>query len=179
MVRLRCVIYLIAVAADLFAVTSPIYAQTIDSHAAIEIINERGVDPLAGIWRTGTEGAIIAFLPVRGETQWFDIVMLDSHDMSVIPGQTIGHAFATGVIGVYDATFNKSSFNKKVRVIMTLEKDLRLTFKQYKKHLSLSLWRLLPYVFRNPVKKNDTRPTEIDGAVRLYPAAVQEGPVML
>lgn len=153
--------------------------QVIDTKAAVAMIDERGVDPLAGIWQTGGGDALIAFIPQNGNYQQFDIVLLDSHDMSVIPGRVIGHARSSNVTGTYDATFSKSSLHKTVKVIIRMDKNLRLTFQPYKQKLSLSLWRLLPYMFRNPVKQVDTRPSGVDGAVRLYPNSAQEGPVML
>ena len=117
-----------------------------DSASAREIIDNRGSDPLAGIWRIGGGGATVAFLPVAAGESEFDIVILDSPDMSVIPGRTIGHAVSTGKIGVYDATMPQKSVvgRKTVRCIITLGKDGRLSFEYYKQGYAVKLWRLLP-----------------------------------
>ncbi len=152
-----------------------------DRESAKQIIDSRGSDPLAGIWRIGGGGATVAFLPVRAGESEFDIVILDSPDMSVIPGQKIGHAASTGKIGIYDATMAQKSAigRKKVQCIITLGKDGRLAFQYYKQGYDVKLWRLLPYLFRVSVNKHDTRPATVDGAVRLYPPTGQGGPVML
>ncbi len=152
-----------------------------DIESAKQIIDSRGSDPLAGIWRIGGGGATVAFLPVAAGESEFDIVILDSPDMSVIPGQKIGHAVSTGKIGVYDATMaQKSTVGRKtVRCIITLGKDGRLSFAYYKQGYDVKLWRLLPYLFRVSVNRHDTRPSTVDGAVRLYPSTGQGGPVML
>lgn len=148
--------------------------------SAKNIIDSRGSDPLSGIWRIGG-GATVAFLPVENDCSAFDIIILDSNDMSVIPGTSIGHARATGKIGVYDAELShtRPGAPKKVRCIVTLGKDGRLAFDYYKQGYTVRLWRLIPYLFRFSVNRQDTRPNTADGAVRLYPPTGQEGPVML
>lgn len=153
----------------------------VSAAVAKEIIDSRGADPLAGIWRIGSDGATVAFLPEASAQSGFDIVILDSPDMSVIPGRKIGRAAATGKIGTYDATFQqlRSPGKKSVRCIITLGKDGRLSLDYYKQGYSVRLWRLLPYLFRFSVSRNDTRPASVDGAIRMYPPTGQGGPVML
>ena len=68
---------------------------------------------------------------------------------------------------------------KTVRCIITLGKDGRLSFEYYKQGYDVKLWRLPPYLFRVSVNRHDTRPSSVDGAVRLYPPTGQGGPVML
>ncbi len=156
-------------------------SQPVGFTSAREIIDSRGSDPLAGIWQLGADGATIAVLPTSPSASDFDIVILDSHDMSVIPGQSIGHARSTGKAGIYDASFVRSNIlgKKTVRCIITLGKDGRLSFDYYKQGYNVKLRRLLPYLFRFSVNRQDTRPTSVDGAVRLYPPTGQGGPLML
>lgn len=153
----------------------------ISMESAKEIIDSRGADPLAGIWRFGGDGATLAFVPVAAGESEFDIIILDSPDMSVIPGQNIGRAVSTGKVGVYDATMaqNRTLGHKTVRCIITLGKDGRLSLQHYKQGYEVRLRRLLPYLFPFSVNRQDTRPGSVDGAVRLYPPTGQEGPVML
>lgn len=163
------------------ALLSGAAAESVGFAAAKQIIDSRGADPLAGIWRIGGGGATVAFLPSGTSASDFDIVLLDSPDLSVIPGQTIGHAAATGRIGTYDASLARTQpGNKKtVRCIITLGKDGRLSFDYYKQGYTVRLWRLIPYLFRFSVNRQDTRPSSVDGAVRIYPPTGQGDPVML
>lgn len=172
---------ILAAAMTLTSLLTGAAGEPVSIGAARQIIDSRGADPLAGIWRIGGDGATVAFLPTGPSKPDFDIVILDSPDMSVIPGQTIGHATATGKTGTYDANFVRSqpAGKKTVRCIITLGKDGRLSFDYYKQGYSVRLWRLLPYLFRFSVNRQDTRPASVDGAVRLYPPTGQGGPVML
>lgn len=168
-------ICLIMSAADMAA------ADAMTQSAAREIIDSRGADPLGGIWRIGPGGAIIAILPVAASRGQFDIYLLDSPDMSVIPGGKIGSAVSTGANGTYDAEFSGAGklISKRQRFIITLSPDGTLAFKSYKKGKKISLWRWLPYLFRFSVSEYDTRPASVDGAVRIYPQGAYSGPTLL
>ena len=144
-------------------------------------VDSIGADPLGGIWRMGPDGATIAILPTPSSQGHFEIYLLDSPDMSVIPGQIIGSASATGSYGTYDAEFSGTGklISKRQRFILTLSSDGSLGFKSYKKGKKISLWRWLPYLFRFSVSDYDTRPSAVDGAVRLYPSNGPTGPTLL
>lgn len=148
---------------------------------ACEIIDSRGADPLIGIWRIGPDGAIIAIIPTYAASGQFDIYLLDSPDMSVIPGERIGSASATRQLATYDAVLANLGklLQKNQRFIITIERDGSLAFKSYKKGKRLSLWRLAPYLFRYSVSEQNTRPSSVDGAVRLYPSNGPAGPTIL
>ena len=156
-------------------------AEPMTRKKARETIDLRGADPLGGIWRMGAGGATIAILPAAATRGQFDIYLLDSPDMSVIPGKKIGSVTSTGSDGTYDAEFigQGKLMSKRERFIMTLTSDGNLNFKSYKKGRKLSLWRWLPYLYRFSVSEYDTRPTTVDGAVRLYPPGNFSGPTML
>lgn len=148
---------------------------------ARQIIDSIGTDPLSGIWRMGPDGATVAILPVTASQGRFNIYLLDSPDMSVIPGGLIGSAASTGANGTYDAEFAGTGkfVSKRQRFIMTLSPDGTLGFKSYKKGKKISLWRWLPYLFRFSVSDYNTRPSAVDGAVRLYPSNGPTGPILL
>lgn len=149
--------------------------------AAREIIDSRGADPLGGIWRMGPDGATIAILPVAASQGHFEIYLLDSPDMSVIPGGKIGSAVSTGAGGTYDVEFDGAGklTAKRQRFIITLSADGNLNFKSYKKGKKISLGRWLPYLYRVSVSDYNTRPTSVDGAIRVYPPGNYSGPTML
>lgn len=146
-------------------------AEAIGRKDACRLIDSESRDPVCGIWRMGGDGAEIAILPRRGYASQFDIIVVDSPDMSVMPGTKIGSVSATGKLGTYDAQFNarKGLLNRTLRYIMTLGKDDRLQFESYKKGKKVALWRWIPYLFRVTVTDYDTRPSGADGAVRVYP----------
>ena len=157
-------------------------AYALTRREACEIIDSRGADPLCGIWRIGGDGALVAILPATASTARFDIYLLDSPDLSVIPGEKIGSAAATGQPGTYDAelsTSPQSFLKKRLRYILTLDRDGYLSLKSYKQGKKVSLGRLLPYLFRISVTDVDTRPGSVDGAVKVYPASAPQGPVLL
>lgn len=138
------------------------------------MVDDGGGDPLEGVWRIAGDGAVFAVLPGEGGDT-FRLVIVDSPDMSVLPMTEFGTARRTAVAGRYDACMSASltsgaAVRRDRNLIISLSDDGRLIFEPYKKGLKLNLWRVLPYMFRFSVAAQDTRPSDIDGAVRLYPA---------
>lgn len=146
-------------------------------------INRYGSDPLCGIWQMGGDGATFAVIPEQGSSSRFDIVLVDSPDMSVMPGRLIGCAVTTGKTGTYDCEFfkdkGKGLLKRNKKFIIILGEDGRLTFNSYKQGKQISLWRWIPYLYRMTITDRDTRPSSADGAVRIYPEGYSSGPVVL
>lgn len=139
------------------------------------LVDEGSGDPIEGVWRIAGDGAVFAVLPGDGGDDTFRLVIVDSPDMSVLPMTEFGTARRTAVAGRYDACMSASltsgaPVRRDRNLIISLSDDGRLIFEPYKKGLKLNLWRVLPYMFRFSVAAQDTRPSDIDGAVRLYPA---------
>lgn len=155
--------------------------ETIGRRKACELIDSRGSDPLTGLWRMGGDGATFAVLPVEGSSTSFDIVIIDSPDMSVLPGTRFGHATTTGRSGTYDAELygDVNPTKRKLRYILSIDDNGLLTFKSYKRGKRIALWRWIPYLFRMTVSDYNTRPEGVDGAVKLYPAGAPIGPITL
>lgn len=151
------------------------------SRAKMRELIDSSADPLCGIWQMGGDGATVAIIPEKASSARFDIILVDSPDMSVIPGKTIGHAVATGKSGTYDASIkSERAIGKRThRFIISLTKDGNLEFSSYKKGRSIALWRWIPYLYRISVSDRDTRPTSADGATRLYPSNRSFRPVVL
>lgn len=138
------------------------------------MVDDGGGDPIEGVWRIAGDGAVFAVLPGEGGDT-FRLVIVDSPDMSVLPMTEFGTARRTAVAGRYDACMSASltsgaAVRRDRNLIISLSDDGRLIFEPYKKGLKLNLWRVLPYMFRFSVAAQDTRPSDIDGAVRLYPS---------
>lgn len=173
----RCLIALVLFSASL----SLGGAEPISRNEARRIIDDRGADPLTGIWQIGGNGATIAILPRVASTTTFDIVLIDSPDMSILPGVIIGEAVTTGRMATYDAVMKSSPGfnNRKVKAIFTIDKDFRLNIRPYKQGKSIRLWRWLPYLFRMSVTEHDTRPDVVDGAIKIYPETMPVGPTLL
>lgn len=173
----RCLLAAIAISASLTLSG----AEPISCRQAREIIDSRGSDPITGIWKIGGDGATIAFLPQAASASAFDIVLLDSPDLSILPGDIIGEAVTTGRLATYDASMNTSpgTTKRKVKSILTIDKDGRLNIRPYKQGKSVKLWRWLPYLFRISVSEHDTRPDGVDGAVKIYPEKMPAGPTLL
>lgn len=149
--------------------------------SAREITDRRGVDPVTGIWRIGTDGATVAILPDAGTSGHFTVYLLDSPDYSVIPGSKIGSAVATGSPATYDAELIKKNrfADRRQRFIINLDGNGHLKFRSYTKGKQITLWRWLPYLFRMTVKDRNTRPESSDGAIRIYPENISPSPVLL
>lgn len=148
---------------------------------ACEIIDNTGHDVVCGLWKIGGDGATIAVLPQQGKMSTFDIVLIESPDMSVIPGEVIGELSSTGRPGVYDSSFygKKGPVNHVVRYIMTIDKSGRMELTNYKKGKKVALWRWLPYLFRFSVTDRNTRPSGVDGAVKVYPPTTTSSMLVL
>ena len=139
------------------------------------LVDEGSGDPIEGVWRIAGDGAVFAVLPGDGGDDTFRLVIVDSPDMSVLPMTEFGAARRTAVAGRYDACMSASltsgaPVRRDRNLIISLSDDGRLIFEPYTTGLKLNLWRVLPYMFRFSVAAQDTRPSDIDGAVRLYPA---------
>jgi len=149
--------------------------------SACRIIDRYGSDPICGIWQMGGDGATFAVIPRQGSSAVFDIVLVDSPDMSVLPGLIMGKAASTGKPGHYDAEFDSSTgpVKRNRRCIIVLDNEGGLTFNSYKKGKNISLWRWLPYLYRVTITDRNTRPANADGAVRIYPPITPSTPAML
>lgn len=144
------------------------------------MVDDGSGDPLEGVWRIAGGGAVFAALPVEGVDDVFRLVIVDSPDMSVLPMTEFGTAACTAVAGRYDARVaaslkSGSPVRRSHNLVITIGDDGRLIFQPYKKGLRLNLWRVLPYMFRFSLVEQNTRPGDIDGAVRIYPDGAASG----
>lgn len=133
-----------------------------------------------GVWRQMPAGALFKIERVSGHKDVFRLTLLYSEDLTIKPGTEFGTMRATAVRGTYDASLladpRKPGAASKRRSF-TIEVDPeagRLCFKHYKKHFTVNFTRMLPYLVRFSVRREDTRPEGIDGAVRIAPESYGE-----
>lgn len=154
-----------------------------------ERIDSNGTDPICGIWQLGeaselTDGAVtFAVVRAHGSASGFDIILVDSPDMSALPGTNLGSARSTGRPGIYDADLsgtNTIGGKKSVkRCIMNIDAEGKMSIRPYKQGHKFRFWRWLPYMLRMTMTKEDTRPREVDGASRIYPSGAIAAPMTL
>ncbi len=140
----------------------------IDSITAI--FGGRQPDPIEGLWQFPADGAVL--LIEKRSASTYDITILDSPSLDVRPGTVIGTAVTTPTAGVYDANFDpkpiKNKRLKKANAALKLS-DGYLSFKPYTTGKRVALWRWIPYFFRITVFDDNSRPSGLDGARRIYP----------
>lgn len=129
--------------------------------------------PIEGVWLT-TAGAYIA-IHATGVND-YEMTVIHSPDLGILPGTCMGSARTSGKLGMYDATIfrkftadGKGVSPQRLAVTIDIENGM-MRFDPYKQGWSINLRRLIPYLFRVSVHHEDTRPDGIDGATRIYPA---------
>jgi len=139
-------------------------------------MNEVALHHIEGVWlftSDGTEIAIIRPAENIGEPTHYNILLLNSANRALRPGTMIGAVSAAAGKGYYNARLytrvTGSKFHSPKNFVLKLdEDDARLVFETKKSTFSLNLWRLLPYMWRYTVRRNQDRKS-VEGCVRVYP----------
>ena len=133
-------------------------------------------DPYEGVWQMTGGGAIFSTEAVPGITDTYRLTLLWSPDLSVPSGSVLGEMQPAGRPLVFDASLGLDHKGgrhigipgKKYRFELEFSADMRrVSFRPYKRSWKVNIFRWLPYLFRTSVSKTDTRPADMDGAVRL------------
>ncbi len=124
-----------------------------------------------GLWQMVGDGAIFYIEPERRDT--YTLTLYDSPDLTLSKGALFGSMSLTAS-GSYDASLilnPKGSGRRKTRhFLFDIDTDgTTLTMRSYRKGARINVLRLLPYLFRLSISEVDTRPQNIDGAIRLSP----------
>lgn len=165
---MRAMSVVLAVVAALAAAAMPPTWIRLDSVCAAAV-------PQAGVWRMMPRGAVFSVDPVAGRHGTFELTMLYCERFDITPGTVFGTMTQTASEGVYEASLAIDPSGRKPdgrRRSFTVEMPApynRLVFKPYKSSWSVNFYRLLPYLFRFSVRHDDTRPSGLDGAVRIAP----------
>lgn len=142
-------------------------------------------EPAAGYWRIEPEGAIFVCEPYAGRTGSYTLRLVSSPVLGVAPGTYFGAMTATAKKGVYQAELilDPSNFKRRAHTrnctIEMNEEANRLIFKPYHNRLKVNLNRLMPYLFRVSLRQENTRPDDIDGAVRIDGADNPGGKIVI
>lgn len=125
-----------------------------------------------GLWRMSGSDGTFAVVADEG-TVFCRLVVIDSEDLSVVPGDVMGVCTAAGKKNSYDARIFTSVEDGKLgapkRFTLTLSDDGHLIMAPVSDRLRVNLWRMLPYMFRTAVTRVNDRPKNLDGALRIYP----------
>jgi hypothetical protein len=132
-----------------------------------------------GIWQMVNDGAIFAIERDESarEPYAYQMVMIQSPSRHVRPGTVLGHVVSTVKPGTYEARIYtdfavRTGLNIPRRFLLKVSgtDDACLTISPEQSKWRFNLWRLLPYMYRNLVRMNSAaRPSDLDGAVRIYP----------
>ncbi|MDE7387850.1 MAG: hypothetical protein K2M97_01215, partial [Muribaculaceae bacterium] len=138
--------------------------------------------PVEGIWQMLDGGAAVAVerylspdLPRDAQPGTYRMIMIKAPVRLVRPGTVIGHLKATARPGVYEARLysdfaRESGLSVPRTFYLHLATDgSTLTFKPRKSPIKFNLFSLLPYMYRRTVRIQNTRPDDLDGAIRIYP----------
>lgn len=152
------------------AIAAPPRVLCLDSIAPISAAAH---DP-AGIWQVGADGAIFAVEAVPGKTGCYTLTLLDGADATIPAGTLFGTMEGTGAPRKYDASLRHSlkgaGMARTRNFIIELGADgATLAFRHYSKGWVVNPLRLVPYLGRVGLRRNDSRPTDVDMAVRLAP----------
>lgn len=136
-----------------------------------------GLTSPEGIWEIGRGGAVFEIV-ASAEPGAYDLRLLSSPDYTLPKGTTFGTMRPTGKPQCFDAALLHGldgRGRKKTRnfIIEVSDDFSQLSFRSYRKGISINFMRWLPYLYRFSVKEVNTRPTDIDGARRIAPASNQ------
>lgn len=138
-----------------------------------------GADSPEGVWRIGDAGAVFEVRPLAGSEDSFELYLLSSPDLSIVPGSFFGTMTSTGTRHVYEARLRLDSSartsSKNHSFIFTLSDDAtRLKMRHYVRGKQVSFYRWASYLFRVGIHNVDSRPSDVDAAVRISPTVNQQ-----
>lgn len=136
----------------------------------------RVLDEVEGIWQFPEDGARL--LIRRASQSEFDIIVLDSPQLQLKPGTSIGRAVITAKKRTYDAKLHQRAIgNKHIKnstVLLTVTDEGMLRFSPYNENIGVkisasnTLRNILPMLLRINITKGK-RPEGLIGAQRIYP----------
>lgn len=175
---LRSTVIALYVLAAVLTVAPAAAAQTLgDITAAID--NGRG-SSIEGVWQLTRSGAVIAVTAAPDGDNAYDVRLLEGNDPAVPAYTLIGRAVEGAEKGCYDITLKlhpRKPLSRTERFIVRPVSDRsagRMRLSAYRQGLKVDFRRLIPYLFRVGVRREDTRPADHDGMVRLYPPTPPE-----
>lgn len=133
---------------------------------------------IEGIWKLTTDGSEIAIIrqeasPSNSTDGVYSVILLKSPNRALRPGTVVGLIAPTAKSNTYEARFYTSStgsklYNSRKFHLKLDSEDARIEFDRKKSSFSVNLWRLLPYMWRYSVHKNEQR-SDTHGCIRIFP----------
>ncbi len=108
------------------------------------------------------------------------MVIVDSPRPGMRPGTVMGWASPAATPGKWDARIFTRTDGRELhtprRFTLTLADDNHITFTPASSGIKISLWRMMPYIFRAGVRET-APPDGLDGLLRLWPPSADTPPV--
>lgn len=174
----------VAVNAKDFLHTLPAQSTVIPGYESIDSVERRLSElplcPVEGIWQmTDNDGALFAVERAENSTELaptrLQMVMIRSPWRSIRPGTIIGHLVPTPERGVYEARLysdvaRHTGLDIPRGFTLKLSDEFSLmTIQPFRSPLKFNLLRLLPYMYRRVITIQDSRPDNLDGAMKIFP----------
>lgn len=129
-----------------------------------------------------------AYIAIRANgINSYEMTVIHTPDLSITPGTVMGSAHISGKMSMYDASIFRDftadgKGHRPQRLAITVDISTgMMRFDPYKQGWRVNLRRLIPYLFRFSVQREDTRPDGLEGAMRIYPTPppTQQNPIEL
>ncbi len=143
----------------------------------VRLWRARTPDAVEGIWQVAGMRSVVAVVSDGRDN--YKILAVDVDAPAVMPGCVLGYARPTAKADTYDAKmFTKAlpngKMSKKADFLLTVHPESgRLTMRHYYRGVAVRIWRSLPYLAGARLGMRDTRPEDIDGWLRLWPAPLK------
>lgn len=135
--------------------------------------------PCEGIWQMAGDGAVFVVTADRVHTGILQMEVLLSPDFTVAPHTSFGTLRPGAKPGCYTAELRlrKGFMMRKLRPGHTTRAAVTFTggtaaFEPFKAEWSVDLLRLLPYLWRSPLRRNETNNADRMAAQRIAPEPV-------
>lgn len=151
--------------------------------SVITRLSQRPLHSVEGLWRLPAEGSLMAIEQVPDyetpdiRATLYRIVVVAAANPALRPGTLLGWLTPTAKRGVYDARIFTAArpdgvtlHKPKTYTVTLTESDSRLEISAYGVKMRFNWWRLLPYMYRYLVTRQEKSPGNIHGCVRVYPA---------
>lgn len=147
-----------------------------DLFSVKSLFEGRALDTIEGVWHLSDEDEGVIAIVADPRHNSFEIRAVNASDRAVRPGTLIGTATRSAAPGVYDAyIFTRSDeegrLSKRKNVILKVNERGGLVFQSVKNSWKLNFWKIMPYMFRYSFSRENNRPTNIDGAYRIFPVS--------
>lgn len=149
-----------------------------DPDSLCNLMAGRPLNPVEGLWELAGHGSLVAVELASTSPEIYDMTLVRSADLGLLPGTLVGCLTPMAEAGAYDArlasTLNPSpgSLPRHSTYTVRLSADRAyLRLEPYGDTVKLNWWRmLLPYRWRLPLVRNQRSKPDVSGFRRVYPS---------